>query len=106
MTKRRISLSGLVLLMLVIGVWAVLPKHSRSSVTEASGPVTETQTRKEAAQSASKPINQRRRRICGHGPIQRWPRATLVGMASLGFCGSLARPMSSSIGWRISTSRE
>jgi len=56
MTKRRIGLTGLVLLMLVIGVWAVLPKHSRSSVTEASGPVTETQTHKEMAQSASAPI--------------------------------------------------
>jgi len=56
MTKRRIGLSGIILLMIAIGVWPVLPKHSRSSATEASGPVTETQTHKDMAQSASVPI--------------------------------------------------
>jgi hypothetical protein len=56
MTKRRIGLAGIILLMIAIGIWAVLPKHSRSSATEASGPVTETQTHKDMAQSASVPI--------------------------------------------------
>jgi len=54
MTKRRIG--GLILLMLVIAVWVALPKHDRSSVTEVSGPVAETQAHEEMAQSASAPI--------------------------------------------------
>jgi hypothetical protein len=56
MTKRRIGLAGIILLMIAIGIWAVLTKHSRSSATEASGPVTETQTHKDMAQSAIAPI--------------------------------------------------
>jgi hypothetical protein len=39
MTKRRISIGGLIVLMIAIGVWVALPKHSASSVTGASEPV-------------------------------------------------------------------
>jgi hypothetical protein len=41
MTKRRIGLTGVILLMLVIGVWVVWHKHSGPSGYVASGPGTE-----------------------------------------------------------------
>jgi hypothetical protein len=56
MTKRRIGIGGLILLMLVIAVWVALPKHGRSSVTEVSGPVTETQEHKKVIQPANTPM--------------------------------------------------
>jgi hypothetical protein len=41
MTRRQIGLSGIILLMIAIGICVVLPKHSGSRGSEASGPVTE-----------------------------------------------------------------
>jgi hypothetical protein len=41
MTKRRMAIGGIILLMLAIGMWVVLPKHHSSSDSAASGPVTD-----------------------------------------------------------------
>ena len=53
MTKRQISVGGLVLFMIAIGIWATLPKHSGSSRSEASGAVKAMPAREAPVQSAS-----------------------------------------------------
>jgi hypothetical protein len=59
MTKRRIGLAGIILLMFAIGVWVVLPKHSSPSGSAASGPVTtisEHHTPAQLARAPTKPV--------------------------------------------------
>jgi TPR repeat protein len=55
MTKRRVGIGGLLILMLAICVWMVLPRHSSSSGTAAGGPVTTIPARQVQAQVASAP---------------------------------------------------
>jgi len=58
MTRRRIGIGGLILLMLAIGVWVALPKHSSSSGAAAGRPVStipEHKTRAQLARAPTKP---------------------------------------------------
>jgi TPR repeat protein len=59
MTRRRIAIVGIILLMIAIGIWAVLPKHSRWSASAANPPITAIPSPKSRIQStgmSTKPI--------------------------------------------------
>jgi hypothetical protein len=53
MTKLRLGVAGVTVLMIAIAVWVALPKHSGSSRSEASGAVKAMPAREAPAQSAS-----------------------------------------------------
>jgi hypothetical protein len=59
MSKQRLGLAGIILLMIGIAVWIALPKHRGSSGSVASGPVTEIPVHEAQAQlanSSTKPV--------------------------------------------------
>jgi TPR repeat protein len=70
-TKRRMGIAGLILLMLAIGMWAALPKHPRSSGSAASGRVAEV-----PVNSAAVPKSLRAIRSVERSSLWRRPAAT------------------------------
>jgi hypothetical protein len=55
MSKRRIGVAGVIVLMVAIGVWVAVPKHSSSSGSVASGPATNIPAPKAQVQPAGVP---------------------------------------------------
>jgi TPR repeat protein len=51
-TKKRVGIAGLIVLMIAIGIWAILPKHGRSPGSAATGPVTQIPAREAQVQPA------------------------------------------------------
>ena len=51
-TKKRVGISGLVVLMIAVGIWLASPKHSSSSGSAATGPVTQVPVREAQVQPA------------------------------------------------------
>jgi hypothetical protein len=59
MTRRRIGIAGIILLMIAIGIWAVLPKRNGPSALPAGGAVKNTPTHEvqiQKADAVTKPI--------------------------------------------------
>jgi hypothetical protein len=53
--SRRLGLAGIILLMIAIGIWAALPKHSSSSGSATGGPVTQIPAHEAQVQPSNAP---------------------------------------------------